>query len=212
MGMWDDAPAARHAPAVVDVVFTLEGRTLGEDHGLALGRAVCAALPWFAGEALAGVHPIRGAESGTGELILSRRTTLSLRVPRERVEDALALCGAELDVDGHRLRVGAGKARELRPHGAIHAYFVVTDHNDEMHFAEDIGVAVDALGVKTRMVCGKPHALRMEDGTALAYSLALYDLTEEDSLRLQERGLGYHRKFGCGLFVPHKSFNAVGFL
>ena len=42
------------------------------------------------------------------------------------------------------------------------------------------------------------------------FSMMLHGLGPEQSLRLQQRGLGPHRLLGCGLFVPHKSAAAVG--
>ena len=35
-------------------------------------------------------------------------------------------------------------------------------------------------------------------------SLMLADLALEESMLLQEHGLGLERKLGCGLFLPHK--------
>jgi len=35
-------------------------------------------------------------------------------------------------------------------------------------------------------------------------SLMLAGLTREQSLLLQQSGLGARRKLGCGLFIPHK--------
>jgi hypothetical protein len=35
------------------------------------------------------------------------------------------------------------------------------------------------------------------------------DLTKEEAVTLQEEGVGEHRLFGCGIFLPHKSIDAV---
>jgi hypothetical protein len=43
-----------------------------------------------------------------------------------------------------------------------------------------------------------------------AFSLMLDGLSHDDALRLLEHGIGPHRLWGCGLFVPHKSAAAVG--
>ena len=43
----------------------------------------------------------------------------------------------------------------------------------------------------------------------LTRSLMLADLTLEESLRLQQQGLGTHRHMGCGIFIPHKGIDAV---
>jgi CRISPR/Cas system CSM-associated protein Csm4 (group 5 of RAMP superfamily) len=37
----------------------------------------------------------------------------------------------------------------------------------------------------------------------------LADLKPEESLRLQQQGLGPHRLMGCGIFIPHKGIDAV---
>jgi hypothetical protein len=37
----------------------------------------------------------------------------------------------------------------------------------------------------------------------------LADLTAEESLRLQQHGLGPGRYFGCGLFIPCKGIKTV---
>jgi hypothetical protein len=37
----------------------------------------------------------------------------------------------------------------------------------------------------------------------------LADLTAEESVRLQEQGLGPLRQMGCGIFIPHKGIDAV---
>jgi CRISPR/Cas system CSM-associated protein Csm4 (group 5 of RAMP superfamily) len=37
----------------------------------------------------------------------------------------------------------------------------------------------------------------------------LADLAVEESVRLQQRGLGPGRTLGCGLFLPHKDINEV---
>jgi len=35
------------------------------------------------------------------------------------------------------------------------------------------------------------------------------DLSKKESIRLQEEGVGDQRLYGCGIFLPHKSIDAV---
>jgi len=37
----------------------------------------------------------------------------------------------------------------------------------------------------------------------------MVDLSFDESIALQQRGLGKHFKLGCGVFLPHKSLDAV---
>jgi hypothetical protein len=50
----------------------------------------------------------------------------------------------------------------------------------------------------------------VEAGTLRGYSLMLDGLTPAGALRMLEAGIGRHRRWGCGVFVPHKSAVAVG--
>ena len=54
------------------------------------------------------------------------------------------------------------------------------------------------------MVCGRVTPVATPARTYRTRSLMLAGLTLEQSLLLQQSGLGAGRKFGCGLFIPHK--------
>jgi CRISPR-associated protein Cas6 len=51
---------------------------------------------------------------------------------------------------------------------------------------------------------GKPrrHVLHVRNRTIVGFSLQVAALTAEESVRLQENGLGGRGKMGCGFFVP----------
>jgi hypothetical protein len=65
------------------------------------------------------------------------------------------------------------------------------------------------LAIGGERVCGKRHSMVVSGGVLNTFSLMLHALAPEQSLRLQQCGLGPHRLLGCGLFVPHKSAAAV---
>lgn len=193
---------------MVDLAFALPGGSLPRDHRRALAEAVERELPWLAELPAAGVHRLNVSAGGGPEALLSNRTRLILRVSRDRVADAAALVGAELQVGGRSLRVGSMQQRELRPHGTLYAHLVAADDDDEGAFLRAVQGELDALGVQCRSICGRRQAL--EAGTLRGYSLMLDGLSAAAALRLLETGLGRHRRLGCGLFVPHRSAAAVG--
>ena len=100
---------------VVDVVFSLDEVTLGDDHACALAVAVRRVLPWFDEEPEAGILPLSGLARGDGQRFVGRRSRLVLRVPNRRRVGADFLAGARLDLGGVELRVGAGRVRPLLP-------------------------------------------------------------------------------------------------
>ncbi len=194
---------------MVDVAFAVQCAGLPREHATLLARALCASMPWLGQEALAGIHPIRVVH-GLGELaLLSQRTRLLLRVPAERVSDLQAFDAAELDLDGHALRLIQPQVRELLPHGTLYAYRVAAASADEPAFMAGLAKELAALDIAVEPVCGKHQLLGGVGATQHVFSLMLHGLNPGQSLRLQQHGLGPLRLLGCGIFVPHKSAAAV---
>ena len=204
-----DAPAD-----IVDAVFAIACRSLPVDHAYALQQAIQEVLPWFAQEPGAGLHTVHGAASGSGWmrpegadalLQLSHRARLALRLPAHRTEDAAALVGRTLQVAGWPLQVEKMALRPLSRITTLFSRYVVLDALDEAAFVIAATGELGALGIRAeRMVCGRVTPVATPARTYQARSLMLAGLTLEQSLLLQQSGLGTGRKFGCGLFIPHK--------
>lgn len=196
---------------MVDVAFALVGDALPREHRRALAEALAPRLPWLADTPGAGVHRINVSAGAGRQALLSRRSRLTLRVPREQAAALDVLAGAEFDLGDQRLRLdGPPRPRELLPHGALYAHVVAARSDDELEFLAAIDAELAALGITGRRMCGRLQHL--DDGAAMlpGYSLMLDGLSPAHALRLLESGLGPHRLWGCGLFVPHKSAAAVG--
>ncbi len=206
---------------VVDAVYTISCRCLPVDHAHALRLALLQVLPWLADEEGAGIHPIHVAESGNGWmrpehpddlLYLSRRTKLALRLPKDRIADAGRLSGVTLDVAGNPLSVAGSSMRPLSPITTIFARYVMADGSaDEEGFLAAALTQLGSMGIKPKkMMCGMEKSIATPDGNIRTRSLMLADLTREESVRLQQLGLGPLRQLGCGLFIPHKDIDEVG--
>ncbi len=195
--------------AAVDVVFPIDGQTLARDHAQALQQTLCAQLPWLNAEALAGIHPIKLVPGNADPALLSGRARMLLRVGMRRAHELLSLAGIDLDVGGHRVRLGAPHLRELQPHATLYAYKVAADSADEMTLMATLDLELAQLGVAGERVCGKRQQMLVSGRVTNTFSLMLHALPAEQSLRLQHSGLGPHRLLGCGIFVPHKSAAAV---
>lgn len=198
------------APAMVEVAFALLGRELPRDHHLALAEALCAALPWLAAEDASAVRMVRLVPGSAARALLSPRSRLILRVPRERSAALAGLEGASLDVDGCVLVLGAPQPRELMPHGTLHAAFVDAGGADEEAFLVAVARDLERLDVGCEAVCGRALERRGPGGPLRGFALMLHGLRRSAALRVLERGIGAHRLLGCGVFVPHRSAAAVG--
>lgn len=197
------------ALSVVDVVFPVQGASLPRDHAQALQQALCAQLPWLSTQAQAGIHPIRLVPGTEDPALLSRRTRLLVRVALARAPELLALTGLDLDVAGHPLHLGAAHLRELLPHATLYAHKVAAASADESVLMASVAQELAALSIGGERVCGKRQRMAVSGVEVNTFSLMLHALAPDQSLRLQQHGLGPHRLLGCGLFVPHKSAAAV---
>ena len=195
--------------ACVDMVFPVDGLSLPRDHAQALQQALCAHAPWLGADALAGIHPVKLVPGNEPVALLSRRTRLLLRVRPEHAQALMSLAGQALDVGASMLRLGAPHQRALQAHSTLYAYRVAADSADEVDFMATVSRALAALDMGGERVCGKRHSLTVSGRALNTFSLMLHALAPEQSLRLQQHGLGPHRLLGCGIFVPHKSAAAV---
>ncbi len=110
---------------IVDLGFPVVGTWVPRDHGYLLYSALCTALPALHGAPWLGVHPLGGVPDGDGTLRLRKEAELRLRLPGERVRDALALAGRTLHVGEARLQIGAPRVYALVPAPSLDARLVV---------------------------------------------------------------------------------------
>jgi len=217
----EDKTETRVPDDIVDMLFALECRSIPVDHAHALAQALQQAAPWLS-EADVGIHNIHVAGSQNGwerpehgggqHLHLSRRTKLCIRVPKQAVAELKsALEGQTVDVAGCALRIGVGKQRLLSRESTLLARYVAgpagLDEDGFLRWAADELATLD-IHVR-KALCGKTTAIDTPDGPVETRSLMLADLTQDESILLQQRGLGPYRQFGCGIFIAHKGIEAV---
>jgi CRISPR-associated protein Cas6 len=187
----------------VDLAFRLTGSKVPVDHGYALYSAISRLLSEIHEAKNIGVHPIRGTYSGNGELTLRDSSRLVIRLESERIGEFLKLVGKRLDIDSHILRVGVPEVRMLRPRAAIYSRLVTI--KGFMEPATFLGAAkrqLEKIGVKAEIQVGERRTLRVRDKQVVGFEVAALELDAENSLRVQEHGLGGRRHMGCGVFVP----------
>jgi CRISPR-associated protein Cas6 len=202
---------------IVDVLFSIDCRSLPCDHAYALSTAVLQVLPWLADESLAGIHLIHGAESGAGwvrpedVIVLSRRNKLTLRLPKERIKDAEELVGKTLDISGNNLIIGKTSIRKLSKLKTIFSrYIVYSTCENEADFLKFISEELQKKSIEVNKIMpGKMHELKTPSEILRCRSVMISDLTAMQSVQIQTEGIGEGRKLGCGIFLPHKGIDTI---
>lgn len=221
----DEKPKAFTIPDdIVDLVFEIDCRELPVDHARELADAIHDHVPEVGEDERVGVHSIHLAGSQNGwerpdpklgqRLILSRRTKLTIRVPKEHCEQIQqALHGADLDIAGCHLAIGKAKQKKLSNQGTIFSRYVVLEEGeaeDENIFLQRIVSHLAERGIHIKKaMCGKTAIIEGPDGPVATRSIMLAGLGTEASVQIQQFGIGPLRHMGCGIFIPHKGIEAV---
>lgn len=190
------------APQIIDLIYPIQGKTLPVDHGYSLYGALSRVCPQLHQSENVAVHFIRGKYAGNGLLTISSLSRLKLRICAEKLPLYLGLAGKTLDVDGHAMRLGVPNPYLLKPSAALYAHLVTTKNgNDEERFKSEIGKQLDAMNIKGKFTIGRRRTFNIHDKQIVGYSMLVSGLMAEESLTLQEKGLGGRRKMGCGVFA-----------
>ncbi len=202
--------AVTRRATMVDLQFELRGERMPAEHGWVLYRAVAEHLPWLAETPNAGIHAVRAAAIDAATLGLSRRVKLVLRVPRERVAEARALEGRRLALDGGALEVGtAARERAIEPWSSLHSRLAIAGPAEENAFLAALQALLAEAGHSFDIVLGRAASVTTPGGAANGYAVLLHGVSEQASIDLQERGVGKHRLYGCGILVPYRTVGSV---
>lgn len=211
---------------LVDLLFKVNYAGSGgipADHGYALFSAVSHALEtpsdqWLHNNAQVGLHTIRGTRIATNKIQPHEAAKMGLRLPADLVSKALQLAGKKIKIDGQAIRLGLSQTHPLRPAATLYSPIVTTKNGDDVarfdaeitrqltgilgdtHRAQATRVPrrnADAASDPTRRI------FRIKDKKVVGYALLVEYLTAEESIRLQEQGLGGRRRIGAGVFTPY---------
>lgn len=186
----------------VDISFPVSGQTIAVDHGYALYSAICRLAPRFHAMTDAGLALVRGKYSGNSLLVLNKLSAVRIRISADAIPAFLSLAGKVLTVDGQKLTLGNPTAIQLKPRPALYSHIVTTKNgNDEERFTATIRSQLDSLGIQGEVIVGSRKTFNVSGKQIVGYSLLVTGLTAEESIGLQENGLGGRRKMGCGIFI-----------
>ncbi len=204
--------------ATIDLLFPVVGTRLPTDHGYPLYAALSRALPCLHGDSVkVGIAAIPGPHIGNGLLQINPKySRLRLRLDSSDLPRVLPLAGKGLEVMGHRIRLGVPQVAALCPVPALISRAVTIKKATEAGtFQEVARKQLDELGVGGRLSVPEHirkngqrepirRVVRIKEVRIVCFSLLVEGLEPEESLRLQEVGLGGRRRIGCGFFVPVK--------
>ncbi len=188
---------------MIDLRFQALGNILHVDHGFALYSAVSKILPIFHSVNNTGMSLVRGRYIGDGLLSIAPMSSLVFRLPVAQMHDFINLAGKLLNIGGHSLQIGTPSSHALVPAATLYAHLVTTKNgHDQARFESETARQLEQLACRGRMIVGRRRTFKVHGRQVVGYSVLVSELTAEESIILQEKGLGGRRKMGCGFFQP----------
>lgn len=204
---------------VVDVAFRVSAqRPVPAAHSYPLYAALTREWPWLHEAEGVGVFPIRGDVVG-GKIRTSPRSALRARTPASLLPKVISLTGKRLRLGDAEIQVGVPSVLPLRPAASLYSRLVqiklaeVTDGVTPEAFLQSANKQLSTLDIQAEASlplkqrgtrAGEPQrrVLHIKGERHVGFAVLVQGLTADESLRLQQRGLGGRRKMGCGLFLP----------
>jgi CRISPR-associated protein Cas6 len=152
-----------------------------------------------------GVHPIRGTRVRPGLLELNQASALTLRTPVELLPRLLSLGGKKLDIGGCPIRLGTPRVLALYPAHLLSARLVtIKGYMEIPQFEAAVRRKLDILGIShsVGIEVGRRRIVRIRGQTVIGFGLRLSNLSVDESIVIQQEGVGGRRHLGCGLFGP----------
>lgn len=197
----------------IDVCFPISynaGASVPIDHGYLLYSAICACIPSLHDENIF-VHLIHGKhDHRVNRLFLNPYSEIRIRIPADRVHLLLPLMRGSMQVEVASIWPKIPYTREIIGSNNLYVPWVMINISRKN---KDTGKGFGEL-FKQALECRIPERssykiLRKRVGAVkgkklFGYDIFLEDLTDEQSVLLQENGLGGRCSMGCGIPVVPK--------
>lgn len=201
---------AKFSLPYVDLCFGVQGEKLPFDHGYYLYSALSHFQALLHSLENVSIRSINGIVGQKGELILTERSCLRIRLSAEAVPLLYPLSGKQVLVNDCKIRFGIPQIRFLTPAPRLRSHLVlIRGYQEPQACLAAAQRQLEQLGIqeKLRLLInqdGSPmrRTFRIKQFTIIGFGFEVRNLSDTDSLLLQISGLGGKQKMGCGIFVP----------
>lgn len=205
----------------VDLKFplvSLEGQPLPLDNGYLIYSAlsrICRSIHEIPNLS---IHPIPGIADSKNQLHLQPQSYLTIRLSHPQIPLIYnKLAGQSLRIGKNKYDLGIPVTRPLESPSSLYSRLVIIRRRQDPDSFESVAKQqLQNLGIQGNLQLlsrqdGRPQqrqlTIQNRQGTfkLRGFGVRVDNLTEDESLILQEHGLGGKQKMMCGVFVPSKT-------
>ncbi len=199
----------------VDLSFPIRGKTLPADHGYGLYAALVHLLPNLREQSQVQILTIPGIPDKQGKILLTERSHLHIRVPVSQIPLVYQTAGKKITVGIHEIQIGIPAISVLYCAPTLRSRIVTIKGKECMQPNPFLAAArrqLDGLGIAGQLAIPlnqdkepSRKTIKIQNQTIVGFTTEVTGLSDEESLKVQQYGLGGKRHMGCGVFVPWTS-------
>lgn len=198
----------------VELKFPVTGKYLPADHNYGLYAGFVHLIPELRQQKTVSILTIPGVGDKQGKILLTEQSCLRIRLPISRIPLVYQLAGKRFCVGKHEIQIGIPQATSLRPAPKMKARIVtIKGYQEPESFLEAVKRQLNELEISGRVIIPLDRdgnyirkTIKIQRFTVVGFTVQISELTEENSVKLQEIGVGGKRHMGCGFFLPcHES-------
>ena len=201
--------AANFEP-VVELSFPIQGKTLPADHNYGLFAALSHLIPEIRQQPDLSILSIPGFGDRQGKILLTPQSCMRVRVTISKIPLIYPLAGKRVQIGGHDVQIGIPQVYTLHPAETLQARIVtIKGYVEPESFIAAAQRQLDRLGIIGRAVIpvdrdGNPcrKTIKIQRFTIIGFTTRISELSDEDSIRLQQLSIGGKKHMGCGFFLP----------
>lgn len=194
----------------IELAFPVMGQSLPIDHGYQLYSALKYRLMQLKDWDDISIKTISGKCDRyiRNEINLTDRSELIIRLPAEKVPFVYSFSGKSFTIGKHKIRLGIPEMNFIKPKFQLRSHIVVIRGYEEpdtfleaaKRQIEELNVRADIKLIAKQDGIPKRKTIRVKQ-TLIGFGVEVKNLSESDSILLQQKGLGGKQKMGCGVFV-----------
>lgn len=156
---------------------------------------------------------ITGSANSDNWIKLGRQSRLGIRCSLQDLHHFTALDNQIIRIGQNLLELGESCGEAIFSTDSLQCRILTiktgcTERMNKFEFGIALGKQLQLLGINSVPQLGHPKAFKIKNHRVTGYSVRFENLTSEDSMLLQAKGLGGRRKMGCGIFVPRRQITS----
>ncbi|WP_036095089.1 type I-MYXAN CRISPR-associated protein Cas6/Cmx6 [Leptospira weilii] len=197
----------------LELKFPIQGKSIPADHGYKLYSALCKQEKIIHETEELSICGISGVPDKNRTLHLNAASKLRIRATQPLLSSLLKLAGKSFELSQDKIRLGIPTITLLKPHKILYSRLVtIKGHTEEADFLDSVQDKLRKLDITCETLLFRGNisennqrsirkTIRIHDKEVVGFPVLLLNLSPQDSIKIQQIGVGGRRKMGCGHFV-----------